>query len=95
MIVKSIGIGCSLVVGTASVFFLNQFIIEPLIIPDPCIYHGEETNALFNVFYKFESSEGYHPAPTHFNFILTLLAGVACGYYLYKAGKSLVIDQIT
>ena len=70
--------------GAVVVYILNYFIIDRILIPDPCAYHGEETTKIFNIFYKRESSEGYHPEPTFFNYILTVVLGAASGFFVYK-----------
>ncbi len=69
--------------GMIIVFFLNYGLLEYIIIPDPCYYHGEETTKLFDLFYKFTSDEGYHPSPTTFNYILTIALGIASGIFTY------------
>lgn len=70
-------------IGIVSCCFLNYFLLENLIIPDPCYYHtGEdEVTWLFDLFYHFPSSEGYHPSPTTFNFVVTILAGAFLGWW--------------
>ena len=84
MILKRIILACSILFGVLTLGFLNYCIVEPLIVRDPCDYHGKETNGFFNLFYKMESSDGFHPAPTHFNLIVTLTLGLITGYLLYQ-----------
>lgn len=64
--------------GIVPAFILN-FILESIAIPDPCYYHTRDTTKLFDLFYKMESSEGYHPSPTLFNTLLTLSIGITAG----------------
>ena len=61
-------------------FAANFFLLEKLIIPDPCIYHTRETTALFDMFYSLKAEEGYHPFPTTLNFIITLASGGIAGF---------------
>jgi hypothetical protein len=71
--------------GILCAFILN-FILESVAIPDPCYYHARDTTKLFALFYKMESSEGFHPSPTLFNTLLTLAIGILAGIFL--RGKS-------
>lgn len=87
-VLKIGGIAGCVLFGIVVTGFLNYYIIEPLLIPDPCAYHGEETSILFSMAYQISSSDGFHPAPTLFNRILTLISGVITGYLLYKYCKS-------
>jgi hypothetical protein len=71
------------VLGIVPAYILN-FIIEGISIPDPCYYHGRSTTKLFDLFYKMESNEGYHPSPTLFNTLLTLAIGIAGGIFVCR-----------
>ena len=75
--------------GVIIVFFLNYYIIEPIVIPDPCAYHGEETGGIFNLFYKMD--EGFHPFPTLFNSMLTVSIGTALGFMAYQYFKNIFV----
>jgi len=66
------------------VAFVLHFMMEGILIPDPCVYHGEKTTKLFDLFYKMTSDEGYHPSPTTLNYVLTLTLGFGLGYFFYK-----------
>ena len=62
-----------------TVYVLNFFILENIIIPDPCYYHSHETNQIFDLFYDLPAAEGFHPVPTRFNLFLTLITGGLTG----------------
>ena len=68
-------------VGLVTTFVLG-FMIEGIIIPDPCEYHSKETTWLFDLFYKMISDEGYHPSPTTFNYVVTISLGIALGIFI-------------
>lgn len=53
-----------------------QITMEAVLIPDPCYYHARDTTKLFQLFYKLESSEGYHPTPTLLNTISMQVSGI-------------------
>jgi len=65
-------------------YFINYGLIEPAIIPDPCAYHVRNTSWLFDLFYKIDSNDGYHPTPGLFNHIITLVTGVGFGILVGK-----------
>lgn len=88
MILKTAAIMGCLLFGIITTFFINYYILEPMLVPDPCAYHVEETSVLFNLFYTMKSSEGFHPLPSVFNFIVTLSLGTLIGLLLYKYCKS-------
>lgn len=66
-------------VGIVLAFFFNYFILDKILIPDPCYYHSHDTNKLFDIFYNLPASEGYHPFPTKFNFVFTTIIGAILG----------------
>ena len=70
--------GISLI-GIIVVFLFNYLLLERLIIPDPCYFHSHDTTKVFDLFYELTASEGYHPTPTRFNLILTLIIGAMTG----------------
>ena len=83
----------SVFAGTVLAFVFNFFILDTILIPDPCYYHSHDTNKVFDIFYDLPSSEGYHPFPTKFNFIFTSTIGAIFGltlsiYKLKKHGKT-------
>jgi len=78
-LLKISGFTLMMIVG---VFLFNYLFLERLIIPDPCYYHSHETTMLFDLFYELTASEGYHPTPTIFNLILTLIIGTVAGVFL-------------
>lgn len=67
------------IIGIIVIFLFNYLLLERIIIPDPCYYHSHETTKVFDLFYEFTSSEGYHPTPTKLNLILTLITGAMAG----------------
>ena len=67
------------ITGVILALLLNLFVIENILIPDPCYYHTHDTNKIFDVFYKLTAEEGYHPFPTKFNFIFTASIGALLG----------------
>ena len=87
---KVIKIAGWVLLGIIIMGFLNYCIIEPIIIPNPCAYHINKTGSLFNLFYKIESNEGFHPFPTGLNSILTAGIGIVSGLALYKYLKKLL-----
>jgi hypothetical protein len=70
--------------GAITALIFNLGFLQKMIIPDPCYYHTNETNPIFNVFYNLPASEGYHPFPTAFNILLTILIGIGMGMMLHK-----------
>ncbi|MBO9703179.1 MAG: hypothetical protein J7604_23395 [Sporocytophaga sp.] len=80
---KQIAIVClSTMAGMVLAFVFNYFILDKILIPDPCYYHNHETNKIFDFFYNLPSSEGFHPFPSIFNFIFTMIIGAICGFIL-------------
>ena len=79
----------SALAGMFLAFLFNYLILDKILIPDPCYYHSHDTNKLFDIFYELTASEGYHPFPTKFNFILTATFGAIFGLTLsiYKLRK--------
>jgi hypothetical protein len=77
------------VIGMIGALIFNFFILERVIIPDPCYYHYRDTTMIFDLFYEMKAVDGGHPSPTKFNFILTLAAGSLIGLF---AGRRKVID---
>jgi hypothetical protein len=77
------------ITGAVIAFILNFFVLQNIIIPDPCYYHKHDTTRLFDLFYDLPAFEGNHPFPTEFNFILTLVVGAITGifYSIYRIGK--------
>jgi hypothetical protein len=67
------------ILGLVVTFVLNFFILERLIIPDPCYYHSHDANNFFDLFYEFTAVEGFHPTPTILNLVLTLTTGSIVG----------------
>ncbi len=72
----------SILAGMGLIFMLNFFLIENIIIPDPCYYHSHDTNKVFDIFYELPAWNGDHPVPTIFNFIFTLTIGILLGLTL-------------
>jgi hypothetical protein len=77
-------IGFGLMSGIICMYILNYFIVEQILVPDPCAWHSREPGRLFNLFYKIDSNDGYHPTPTLFNYELTALIGVVTGIFLAR-----------
>ena len=71
--------------GAITALILNFVFIERLLIPDPCYYHTNDTNSVFDLFYTISAAEGYHPSPTLFNFLLTVGIGIVLGLLLDRA----------
>ena len=84
-------ISLSTFTGALLIFLFNASILDKILIPDPCYYHnhGFKTTKVFDLFYEFTSSEGYHPTPTLFNIIFTLIIGGLLGFTIstYKTKK--------
>ena len=81
--------------GAALALVLNFFILDKILIPDPCYYHSHDTNKVFDVFYELRSSEGFHPFPTTFNFIFTGVIGALLGkiFSIYKLKMKLKLED--
>ena len=69
----------SILTATVLAYVLNFFVLERILIPDPCYYHARETNKIFDIFYDLPAFAGGHPFPTTFNFIFTLTIGAILG----------------
>lgn len=82
-VIKISGFLFCLFLGLLTAFVLH-FMIEGILIPDPCVYHGEKTSKIFDLFYKMTSDEGYHPSPTTFNYVLTIALGLLLGIFINK-----------
>ena len=54
------------------IVFLLSLMVQIGLLGDECQYHSGDTSFLFNLFYKFTSSNGYHPSPTILNLIVTV-----------------------
>lgn len=69
-----------LIAGIVVAAALN-YIIDRILIPDPCAYHNNDfkPSALFHFFYEISSDTGYHPEPSRANFIVTGIAGIGLG----------------
>jgi hypothetical protein len=80
---KIVGLLFCCFLGLITAFVLH-FLVEAILIPDPCAYHSEETTKIFNLFYEITSDEGYHPSPTLFNYIVTLALGLSLGFLFNK-----------
>lgn len=70
------------ILGSILALAFNIFVVERILIPDPCYYHSHETNIIFDVFYDLSPDEGYHPFPTMFNFIFTMILGSVAGFII-------------
>ncbi len=69
-----------LIAGMVVLFLLNYFLLQDLIIPDPCAYHGKDPNFIMKIFYSFNSgADNGHPFPTVINFAVTLFVGYHLG----------------
>ncbi len=86
--------------GMVLALILNFFFLERILIPDPCYYHSHDSNKIFDIFYSLPASEGGHPFPTNFNFIITLTMGAIFGltFSIYKLKqrdrkKNILIDS--
>ncbi|MFT3902915.1 MAG: hypothetical protein QM727_07055 [Niabella sp.] len=67
-------------IGLTLAFIANYFLIENIIISDPCYYHSRDTTKLFDLFYSITAANGGHPFPTIFNLIFTLTIGGVAGF---------------
>ena len=72
------------IIGVVLTITLNYFIVQNIIIPDPCKYHNADTSKLFQLFYEQTSANGDHPEPTIFNFIFTSIIGGLLGIFAAK-----------
>jgi hypothetical protein len=80
----------SSVAGILFVYILNFLILQNILNPDPCYYHTNESNKLFDLFYELTAYDGFHPFPSKFNFIFTAANGFILGitFALSKIKKS-------
>jgi len=67
------------IAGAIVAFFFNVYILENILIPDPCYYHVRTTSLLFDVFYSTPTYNGGHPMPTSLNIVLSLIIGGILG----------------
>ena len=74
-------------------FFLHSFIIDPILIPDPCYYHSNEASFLINSLYDFPASEGFHPVWNWKYYLLIIMTGL--GISFLKPLKSASSAQIS
>ena len=81
-------IGAAMAGSIGSLLF-NYGILIHIIIPDPCYYHSHDTSAAFDLFYVMTAEDGYHPPPSLFNLLFTIISGAVIGscVYLYFSGK--------
>lgn len=64
------------------IYFVSLF-LQMAILGDNC--HNDETSALFDLFYDMASSNGYHPFPSNFNFMVTVvIPALFLGYWSAK-----------
>lgn len=74
----------STLAATVLAYVLNFFVLEGILIPDPCYYHERETSKIFDLFYDLPSFAGGHPFPTKFNVVFTLTIGAILGLTISK-----------
>jgi ribose/xylose/arabinose/galactoside ABC-type transport system permease subunit len=72
----------STIAGAILALLLNVFVLEKIVIPDPCYYHSHDTSKSFDLFYEFKAIDGGHPSPTWLNLIVTILIGALTGLIL-------------
>ena len=79
--IKIIGSAFIIYAGILVTFFVNFSILTSVIIGDERAYYDKDfkTSKFFDVFYTISSDTGYHPEPSYFNFILTILTGIFIG----------------
>ncbi len=70
--------------GMFGMAFTNFIVLDRILIPDPCKYHTASTTMLFDLFYVIKSAEGFHPAPSLFNYLFTIGVGIFIGYWVFK-----------
>jgi hypothetical protein len=66
------------------VTFIFNFLIEQIVIPDPCYYHMNDGGFIFNLFYDLPAGNGGHPWPSNFNYIFTFFIGLTIGIIIQK-----------
>lgn len=83
------------IVGAITLFVVNLALVDRLVVPDPCRWHGHENEAgiLINLLYEFSADEGYHPIQYPFNHIVALLLGAGLGLLLYRVSLRLRLMQ--
>jgi hypothetical protein len=72
------------IAGSVLAFLFNFLLLDRLLIPDPCYYHSHEGGGFFKLFYDITSAEGFHPSPSVFNFVLTIVTGATAGYFFAR-----------
>jgi len=68
--------------GFVVAFFVGMFIIEEIVVGDPCQYHppiNKKTNFVFDLFFAAHGGSNSHPEATLLNLIVTLSLGVLLG----------------
>jgi hypothetical protein len=66
-------------IGMVLTYCINFYLLENVIIPDPCYYHSHDTNVIFDIFYELPAWNGDHPVPTIFNMTFTIAIGAILG----------------
>ncbi|MDI9364461.1 MAG: hypothetical protein QM541_05890 [Flavobacterium sp.] len=79
--IKILGSAFITIAGILVAFFLNFSIINSAIIGNEEDYDttSVKTSKIFDLFYTISSDTGYHPEPSYFNFVFTVLTGVFVG----------------
>jgi hypothetical protein len=60
------------------------YFIQLLLIPDECYFHQNDANWFIKIMYDFKSSNGGHPFPSNFQFVLILGFGIYLSYHFCK-----------
>ncbi|WP_299442293.1 hypothetical protein [uncultured Aquimarina sp.] len=71
-------------IGSSTALLLNYFVVEKILIPDPCYYHINKISKLMNLLYDFPTYAGGHPVPSLFNLIFATFLGGTIGLMVYK-----------
>ena len=82
LIKRIVYVAMSTIAGAILALLLNVFVLEKMIIPDPCYFHSHDTSKFFDLFYDFKPVDGGHPSPTGLNLLATILVGALAGLAL-------------
>jgi hypothetical protein len=75
-----------MLVGAVGAVLFSFYVVDGIVNADPCYYDLPEHKAspLFELFYDFPVSEGYHATPSMFNLFFSFIIGALPGWQLLK-----------
>ena len=61
-----------------------HYIITPILIPDECYYHSQETSILIDLLYDFPAIEGFHPVPSLMGYFVFSTIGFCTWIFIIR-----------